>query len=56
MSGLMSQLSLGERAFQVERIQTTCKTNVKSQQPRKLKCLFSHKLGILQARHGGSVM
>ena len=29
MRGLVSQLSFGERAFQVERIQTTCEANTK---------------------------
>lgn len=29
MRGLVSQLSFGERAFQVERMQTTCEANKK---------------------------
>lgn len=31
MRGLVSQLSFGERAFQVERMQTTCEANKKGQ-------------------------
>jgi hypothetical protein len=39
MRGLVSQLNFGERAFQVERIQTTCETNFKSQYVIKLQLI-----------------
>lgn len=40
MRGLVSQLSFGERAFQVERIQTTCEANKKSM-PNKIPTLVT---------------